>query len=153
MSDAISSIGSKLYRGTLVVANELPNLKDISGPSFSRATIDTTSHSTPGGYKDKIVERWDGNEVTFDLNFDPANARHNDVIGDLTTSVAADDPDTYWLAFPGARGQTQWASIEFRAFLTSFDVSLPVEGVVMASVTLTVTGAPTYTANDTRFPL
>ena len=135
MSDAISSIGSKLYRGTLVVANELPNLKDISGPSFSRATIDTTSHSTPGGYKDKIVERWDGNEVTFDLNFDPANARHNDICR------------------APARGQTQWASIEFRAFLTSFDLSLPVEGVVMASVTLTVTGAPTYTANDTRFPL
>lgn len=156
MANTLSSIGTKLFRvadpaaSPIPATEELGNVMDISGPSFSRGTIDTTSHSTPNSYKTYIVERWDPGELTFDLQFDPLDTVHSLMIGDLTTSVAADDPDDYILRFPNAKAQAGFATITFKGFLTSFDISEPVEGISMASVTIKASGAPTYNANDTR---
>lgn len=154
MSDpnTISSIGTKIYHTAIAAANEIGNVLDISGPAFSRDVIDTTSHSSPADYKENIVGRWDGGEIAFDIQYDPQNANHQWLVNQLTNSSAADAPKTYFLRFPSALSQADFASIEFTAFLTGFNVNGPVEGVTTASITLRVTGKPTITEDDPTDP-
>jgi len=148
-ADTVSSIGTKFYHTALDAANEIGGILDISGPSFSRDVLDTTNHSSPEDFKESIVTRWDGNEVTFDLQWRAGNTNHQFLTNQITTSVAADDPKTYVLRFPAAKAQAQWCTITFTAHLSNFATGLPVEGVVTASVTLRVTGKPVINYNDT----
>lgn len=152
MSDTVSSIGTKIYHTALAAANEIAGVLDINGPGFSRDVIDTTNHSSPAGFKENLVARWDGNEVTFDLQWHAGDTNHQFLSNQVTTSQAADDPKTFVLRFPGAKAQAQWVTITFTAHVSSFAVGLPVEGVVTASVTLRVTGAPTINYNDPATP-
>jgi len=152
MSDTISSINTKLYLTSIASANEIGGVLDISGPGFSRDVIDTTNHSTSSQFKENIVSRWDGGEVTFDLNWDPRDSNHQHFTNEITSSPAADDPNTYVLRFPSETDASTFASITFTAHVTNFQPALPVEGVVRASITLRVTGAPTFNANDTTTP-
>ena len=152
MANVISSINTKLYKTAIASANEIGNVSDITGPGFSRDVIDTTNHSTANSFKENIVTRWDGNEVSFQIFWDPQDTNHQHFTTELTTSAAGDDPNTYVLRFPSNTGSTQFGSIEFTAHVTSFATSFPVEGAVTAAVTLRVTGEPSITANDTTTP-
>lgn len=148
----ISSIGTKFYHTALAAANEIGNVLDISGPGFSRDTIDSTSHSSPDDYKESIVGRWDGGEVTFDMQWDPLNTNHQFLTNQITNSAAADSPKTYVLRLPANEAQANWTSITFTAFLTSFTPGEPVEGLSTASITLKITGKPVIVYDDTTTP-
>ena len=151
-AQTLSSIGTKLYWDAILAANEIGNVKDISGPSFTRETIDTTSHSSPGDFKEKIVTRWDGGNLEFELQLDMQNANHKKFTNDIKNGLAADDPKTFVLRAPSDKAQAAFFSITMTAFISDFDFSLPVEGVVTASVSLSVTGKPTIVENDTTTP-
>ena len=152
MPNTISSIGAQLYHTSLATANLIGNVLDVTGPGFSRDTIDTTSHSSPDDFKEKMVTRWDAGDLTFDLQWDPEDANHQFLTDMITTSAAADDPKTYVLRVPSAPAQASWMTITFTAHLTNFGDSIPVEGVLQASVTLEITGAPTINTNDPATP-
>jgi len=152
MPNTLSSIGAKLYHTSLAAANEIGNVLDISGPGFSRDTIDTTSHSSPEDFKEKIATRWDAGEITFPLQWDPLDVNHQFLTDQIVTSPAADDPKTYVLRFPSAPAKASYATITFTAHLTNFGDAIPVEGVLQADITLEVTGKPTINYNDPTTP-
>ena len=150
--NTLSSIGISFYHTAIAAANEVGNVMDVSGPNFARDVIDATSHSSPDDFKESIVGRWDGGEMTFDIEWDPQNTNHQFLVNQVTTSPAADDPKTYFLRFPSAPAKASFGSIEFKAHLVGFAPLGPVEGKLAASITLKVTGKPTITAVDATVP-
>lgn len=148
MPAAFASYGSLLQMGDGATPTEIfttiAGVKDISGPAMSRDLEEVTSHSSPNGYEEHVPTIKRSGEVTFDLNFDPANATHGTAATGLAGKVDADDPTNYRLVFPriGTTGY-QWV---FAAYVTGFETSAPVAGIFGASVTMKITGAPVLEA-------
>lgn len=138
-----SAFGSKL---AIQVAQsgsytDLANLKDISGPEISRETIDVTGHNSADGFTEFLAGLGDGGEVSFELEFDPSLAAHDD----LVDYASADEIHNFYLKAPGwvsTGGGGYWA---FAGLITKLGQSLPVKGAIMASVTIKVSGKPVWT--------
>lgn len=129
---AIASHGTLLKRNGTTIAD----VKDISGPNFSRGTIDCTSHSSASGWKEFVTGMKENGEVSFSINFDPTAATHAYNTGLLDDFIDG-TLQTFTLTFPDS---TVWS---FTAYVTAFGVTEPVEGVLGANVTLKLSGAPT----------
>lgn len=141
MGQGISSFGTLLKLGDGGSPEQfttIAEVKDISGPALALDTEDATSHSSTGGWEEVVPTVLRSGEVTFDLNFAPTHATHNPATGliaDMVNRVRRD----FQLVFPDA-GHTTW---QFSAYVTGFEPSAPVAGVLGAAVTLKVTGQPT----------
>lgn len=138
-SSAVSSFGTFLKAGNGGTPTEtfttIAEVKDISGPSWTVDTEEVTNHSTVGGYKEYIPTLLDGGDVTFDLNF------YNDTThAALWTDMAARTRRTFQVVFPYSGTNT----VTFKAYVTEIGHEAPVQGVLTRSVTLKVTGAPTW---------
>jgi predicted secreted protein len=121
----------------------ITNVTSISGPTLSRDTIDVTSHSSTGGYREFINGLKDGGEVSFDLLYDPDDVTHNT---NTTTPnmglLALYDSGATWeftITFTDDTS-TVWT---FDAVVTSFEITAGIDDALKASVTLKVSGAPT----------
>lgn len=114
----------------------IAEVKSISGPSMSMETIDATHMESPSGYREILPSFRNGGEVSFDLNFLPANATQ---VG-LLTSFTNASLKNYQLIFPDS-GTTTWG---FAAYVTGFSPSAAVDDILAASATLTISGAPDF---------
>ena len=119
------------------VFTTVAEVTNIGGPSFSREAIETTNHSSPGGYRQHIPGLRDGGEVTFTVNFMPANATHDETDG-MLGQFADDDIHNWRLVYPITPAR-HWA---FAAFITKFDTKAPVGDKLSADMTLKISGAP-----------
>lgn len=119
--------------GTAVV-----NVTNIGGPNFGADKIDLSAHDSPSSWREVGVGMLDPGDITLDINWDPGTATHADTTGLLSyfTSRAS---ASYALTFPDT-GTTVYI---FTAFVTSFQGRAPYEDKLQASVTLSLTGAPT----------
>lgn len=141
MTEAISSFGTLLKMGdggATEAFTTIAEVKDISGPALALGTEEVTSHSSPGGWREHVPTLLEAGEVSFDVNFVPANATHDPATG-LIADMVARTKRNFQLVFPDT-ASTTW---EFRAYVTGFEPSEPVEGALTASVSLMITGAPT----------
>lgn len=141
MTDALSSFGTLLKigdGGDPESFTTIAQVLDISGPELEQRREEATSHSSPGGWVEKVGTLLDGGEVSFDLHFIPTHATH-----DATTGLIADMVNrtkrNFQLVFPDA-SNTTWA---FTALVATFGSTEPVEGKLEGSVTLDITGQPT----------
>jgi len=137
MSGAISSFGTLLQRGdgaSPETFTTIAEVKDITPPSLELGTEEVTSHGSPDGWREYVGTLLDGGEVEFELNFIPTDAGHQALISDMQNRVNRN----FKIVFPD--GST-WS---FTALVTKFEPDAPVEGVLTASVTLKVTGKPTF---------
>lgn len=114
------------------------NVSDISGPEYTRDTIDVTSHSSTGGYKEYINGLKDGGNVTFDLLY----------IGDATQTTITDlyesgDVNDFRIKMPitdtGVDNQ-----IDFSGIVTTVGAAFPLGDAIKRSVTIKVTGPATW---------
>ena len=101
-------------------------------------TVDITSHTAAGGWKEYAGGLLDGGEVKLELNFLPANTSQHL----LTTAMSARTKKNFKIEFPDT-AHTTWT---FSAFVTNFEPSAPVDGKLSASATLKITGQPTLSA-------
>jgi len=118
------------------VFTTIAEVKDIDGPDISMDTEDITPHDAVGGWEEFIPTILRSGEVTFDLNFVPSNAQHGDTSGGLINLLKNRTKRNFKLVLPTSPTYT-WA---FAAYVTGFSNSMPVGGVLGASVTLKVTG-------------
>lgn len=138
---AISGFGTLLKIGDgggTEVFTTIAEVKDISGPSFSADTVELTTHSSSGAWKEKLPTLLDAGEITLDINFIPTNATQSQSTG-LLRDFKNRTKRNFQLVWPDVGGTT-WA---FSAYVTGFEPSAPVDDLLGASVTLTITGAPT----------
>lgn len=110
---------------------------NISGPSISRDSIETTHHGSTAGFREYLPGLRDGGEVTIDLNWDHGSgANHSALYNDIDTGTANGN---YQVEFPDA------TVFEFSGHVTAFDVTAPIDDRLTASVTFKVSGQPSLT--------
>lgn len=143
MTQAVNAYGTLLKMGdgivppaTTEVFTTIAEVKDIDGPGFEASTNEATNHSSSGATREWLAGMLDAGEVSFDLNFLPGNATQNATTG-LLSLYFARKVRNFQLVWPNGQ-------CNFKALVTGVEPSAPVDDVLTASVTLKVTGLPTF---------
>lgn len=132
MSNATNSVGTTLKKGASTVAE----LRDVNGVDMTAETIDVTTLSSTGGYREFISGFIDPGEVAISGFFYPG-----DTNGQYAMHTAFDGKtiDTYTITFPASMGTT-WT---FTGYVTKFKTGAVVEGAVTFEASLKISGKPT----------
>lgn len=141
MSDALAAYGTLLKRGdggSPETFTTIAEVKSISGPNMSSDVIDVTTHSSAasGAWREKIASLIDPGELSFDINLIPAGAGHISLRTDFVNRTKRN----FKIQFPDV-GNTTWT---VEGIVTSFEVEAPTDDVLSASITITITKAPTF---------
>lgn len=124
-----ASKGTVLKRGSTSVGD----ITTISGPNMTAASIDVTTHDSPG-WNEYLPGMKNGGEISFDVNF-TNSASQQAVRDDLGQPATA-----YTIEFPAGL-----ANASFSAFVSAFGPSAGgVNDKLSASITLTISGAVTW---------
>lgn len=143
-SEAILGMGIKYYieDGTTVSGTPLDTALDLMGevydvspPNQQTDEVEVTHYGSEGGYREFIGGLSDGGEVTFSINWVPANA--TDVI--LRTLHGSRAVRYQSIEFPNE------ARINFYGWVKGFEKGTPMDDKMTATVTVRVTGPSTYT--------
>jgi predicted secreted protein len=124
--------------GTLlrIGANSIAEVTSITPPEMTTDTIDVTTLSSTGGYKESIPGFKDAGEVGVVGFFNPS-----DTLGQMALYTAFQNGtiDSYTIIFPSALG----ASWTFTGGVTGFKTTgVEVDGAIGFEVTIKVSGAP-----------
>ncbi len=137
---AISSFGTLLKIGDgapTEVFTTVAEVMDISGPTQTLATAEVTPQTAANRARVFIGTLIDGGEVSFDINYEPAGATHDQLTG-LLKDMRDVTLRNFQVIFPDA-ATTTWS---LAAFVTTFDPTAPVDGALTASITLKISGLP-----------
>lgn len=135
-TSALSSHGTLLKIGDgggSEVFTTIAEVRDISGTSFAVSTEDVTNHDS-SRWREHIATIKEGGEITFDINYYSATTQDQ-----LRTDMLNMTRRNFQLVFPTSPTETH----AFAAYITGMEYAAPVEGVLAASITLTITGAVT----------
>ncbi len=139
MTAAITAFGTLLKIGDgagTEVFTTIAEVTDIGGPELALEIAEVTSHSSTGGWKEKIGALLDGGQVSLSINYIPTNVTHN-ATGGLIRDMVARNVRNFTLTFPNS---TVWA---FSALVVGFSPTEPIDNALTADVTLEITGVPT----------
>ena len=118
----------------LINANAIAGLTSIDGVSLSAETLDTTTLTSDGGYREFTGGFKDGGEVSISGYFEP---------GDTDGQVAVYDAFEAGLAIPFSIIYPQGASWSFNGVVTGFNTSADLEELIGFEATIKVSGKPT----------
>lgn len=113
--------------------------KDISGPERTTSDIEVTTHDSANAYREYLPGLKDGGNISFDLEFDPADSASQ---AELQTLMEDRTVLNWRLVFPNSDS----SRFDFAGFINSFSAEAPVDGSLTASVGIKITGKPTLTA-------
>lgn len=108
----------------------IPGLTDVGGPDQSTDEIDVTSYDSPGGRREFILGLIDSGSITGKLNFNAANAVHQDLYDDYVAKTEVN----YQLRFSDGEG------FDFACLLKEFGFESPLESQVSANLSWRITG-------------
>lgn len=141
MASATSGFGTLLQRGNAAspeVFTTLAEVVTIGGPTLSTELIDVTNHSSASNHREKIASLKDGGEVTFTVNYLPANATHSGSAGILLDWINRTNRN--WKVVWTDSGTTTWP---FTGVVTGFTPNAPIDDKLSADVTIGITAAVT----------
>jgi hypothetical protein len=140
MSAAVHAKGTILARGGGEPVTEIfvpiAECKSITGPSFEGATIDVTTHSTVGNYREFKANILDPGSLDFEINFVGTNAQHKQLLTDQANQAEAN----YKLT---TKDPVTPAVFILRCQVIRYNFSFPVDNVQTATLSLKVIGPPT----------
>jgi hypothetical protein len=113
---------------------QIAEVKSITGPQFEGATIDVTTHSTAGNYREFKANILDPGSLDFELNW-VNNAQHKQLLNDQ----AAQTERNYKLSTK----DTTPANFILRCQVIRYNFTFAVDSVQTAAVSLKVIGPPT----------
>jgi len=128
---AIAGVGTTFSRslnGTTYTT--IGEINSITGPTMSRATIDTTALDTAGGYRTFITGFRNPGTITLNMNFTIAT------YGLMKSDFESDTPRYYRITLPDPGATT----IEFQGLVTELPLTIPADDKVTANVTIQITG-------------
>lgn len=134
----MSAFGTLIKRGngaTNETFTTIANVASISGPSLEADQVDVTSHDSPNMFEEFVGGIKRGGEVELELNFDPSESTHDQVLDDFDSGLG----HNYQLVFPTDPAIT-WT---FAAIVTKFSPDAPFDDKLSATVTLKLTGPVT----------
>lgn len=133
-----SGFGTLLKRGngaTSETFTTIAEVRSISGPGMNLELVDATHMESPDFFREYLPSFKDGTEVSFEVNFLPADTNQQG----LTTDFANRTKRNFQLVFPNT-DTTTW---EFSGYVTNFSPNAVIDDVLTASVTVKVTGPVT----------
>ena len=134
MSDAISGVGTQFRRwnSTSGTWETLAEIKSVTGPGMSRATHDTTSLNTTGGYRTFIGAFRDAGTVSLSMNF--TRNTYEQMLDDFEDDTLQN--------YEVVLSDDETTTLEFEGLVTELPLSIP-DGIVTADVTIKISGAVT----------
>lgn len=136
MATAYPAYGTCLQQEIASVFTDIAQVRSITGPSIAKASIDSTHLKSPNGWRENVAGLKDGGEVTFELLFDPAETSHQEIL-DLLDEDQATNFKIIW----SDDASTEWP---FAATLQSASPTAELDGLLLMSVTLKVSGEITF---------
>jgi len=138
MSNALLGYGS-----VFEIANEnSPNdytqmleVKSITPPSAKVDQVEVTHMQSPNRYREFIGGLIDSGEASFDVNFIPGNATDDRIFELLSLPTGQSRTRGCRLSFPNG---VTWS---FNGEVTGYEPTVPFDDVMVATVTLKVTGS------------
>jgi len=124
---AIIGVGTTLKIGGTLIGK----VTNISGPSMSKETVDTTSFDNTDGYRSFIVGLKDAGTLTFTLMFDKT------VYSTLKAAFEDNTAKAIEITLPDA------TKLTFNGFVTELPLTVPTEDKVTCDVTVKISGAVT----------
>lgn len=124
------AIGTKLEIGSTAIGS----LTNIGGPEPTADILDVTTLDSEDGYKEFIGGLIDGGEVSVDGYLKDKGTDEATLVGYIGTEKECS------ITFPKG---AEWS---FDAIVTSFSTTAEKEDLVSFSMSLKVTGKPTFTA-------
>jgi hypothetical protein len=141
---AIPSINTLLGLGdgnSPEVFTTIANVSSISGLALGANVVDVTSHSTGRPWRQKITTLLDAGDLSFDLFFVPGDTGHQELLAIFTEKNGTTNGlRTYQITFPEADAP-MW---QFQAYISKFNMSASVDGVLKAALTFTATDEPDF---------
>lgn len=132
---AISGVGTTFAKrnpGSSVSYTTISEVKNIEGPSASKAFLDTTTLDATDGWRTYIPGFKDLGTLAMTLNY--TKTGYSALLADLSSDVV----NNYKITLPDG------TTIVFDAFLTDLPLTIP-EDVVTISATFRISGKPTTT--------
>jgi len=105
----------------------------ITGPGYSRDSVDATHTDSPGLRREFLPGLSDEGEFSFTLNFGSASYTV------LNAEKAKTTPTNYQVLFPTSPTVT-WT---FAGFMTGLEAAAPIDDVMSATATFKITSVPT----------
>jgi len=134
MSNAIGAINTLLKaNGTLVA-----EVRSISGPGITVKMVDVTSHSSSVPWTETVPTLLDAGDLTFEINYIPSEPTQNNSAG-LLSFLTGRALTAWTLTFPDSGATT----FSFNGYVSKFDITAPVDNVLTAKMTISITGQPT----------
>lgn len=128
----------------LDVFTVIPGIQDMKVLPLSTDIHDITNQSSPGFYEEVVATINRSGETSFPMVFNPGNPTHDDLTG-LQYLRNNRIRRNYKFALTTPILASSYAkALYFAAFVTGFDMSAPVNGVLMADTKLKVTGQPIW---------
>ncbi len=131
---AISGVGTYFQRWDASTSKweTIGQIKNISGPSARRDTLDTTTLDVEGGYRTFIGGLRDGGEMTLTMNFTRTGF---DLMLD---DFESDELRNYEIVLP----DDDVTTAEFEGLVTGIPLTIP-EGIVTMDITIKISGPVT----------
>lgn len=133
-------MGATRGLGTTISIGSTPtvigNLTEIGGLSLSADTIDVTTLSSSGGYREFIAGFKDAGEVSLSGFFDNTAGQGQ---AELYTAFQSGVVSDFIITFP-ASTKTTWT---FEGVVTGFETSTGIEDPISFSASIKVSGSPT----------
>lgn len=116
---------------------DIGELLSISGPSYSKETIDTTHMGSTDEFRTFLGGLRDAGEVTFEVQLDllAADSQNHHLLLD-----SLEDDDTP-VAMQCDLGSV--VTFSFNGIVTAFEPDAPMDGKQTASITVKISGKPT----------
>ncbi len=140
-SIAIQSFGTFLKRGDGGSPETFTTIAEVKSLTWTMSAKqdDVTTHSSAVPWRQFISTLLDGGTITFDINFVPQETTQSYTSGVFSDFATRTKRDYQWV-FPDS-GHTVWA---FTATIQDFKPTAPTDGVLTASITLKLSGQPTF---------
>ena len=127
---AVAGVGTVFQRWTGAAWAAISEILQITGPGMSRDTIDVTSLSSTGGYREFIAGFRNPGTVTFSMNFIRANYEV------FKTDFESNTIGNYRIVLPDLEN----TSVEFMGLVTELPLTIPADDKITVDVTIQLSG-------------
>jgi len=131
-SEAVAGVGTTFRRWDGTNWVEIAEIKSITGPGKSRATIDVTSLDSTGGYNEFIGGFRNGGTVVLAMIF------RRDTFEIMNDDFDSDDLQNYEIFLP----DDESTSFEFEGFVTELPLTISPDDAITVDVTIQISGQP-----------
>lgn len=131
------SLGTTLTVGTKAIGG----LTSISGVEISADTIDVTTLDSADGYREYMAWLKDGGEVSAEGYMDEKGTDESE-----TAALVGETEQDCVIQFPKGTNATAGPKWEFKGIVTGFGTNVELEDPLGFSITIKVSGKPTFTA-------